>query len=84
MKDLPKSVSEAFPTGQHTIHHIPELLNGIWSDMAIESTFMRYGHSKSGIIGITLKPETLQTWAYSLHICHSVLNQLKDMRDNTS
>ena len=30
---------------------------------------MRYGHWPSGIIGITLKPETLKTWAYSLHGC---------------
>ena len=84
MKDLPKDIQEQFKKGHHTMHHIPGIFNGIWSDMAIESTFMRYGHSKSGIIGITLKPDTLQTWAYSLHTCHSVLNQLNDMRDNVS
>ena len=26
---------------------------------------MRYGHGRKGIIGITLKPETLETWAYT-------------------
>jgi len=50
--------------------------------MAIESTFMKYGHSKSGIVGITLKPETLKTWAYSLHACHSIMQDLNEMRDN--
>ncbi|KAG1654582.1 hypothetical protein GQR58_024928 [Nymphon striatum] len=51
------------------------------SDMAIETTFMRYGYSKSGIVGITLKPETLKTWAYSLHTCHGILDDLDEMRE---
>ena len=29
--------------------------------MAIETTFMWYGHGQSGIIGITLRPETVKT-----------------------
>ena len=66
------------------MHHNAGIYNGIWSDMAIETTFMRYGHSQGGIIGITLKPETLKIWAYSLHICHSILNNLRDMRDETA
>ena len=50
--------------------------------MVIETTFMRYGHEQSGIIGITLKPETLKTWAYSLHTCHGIIDDLNEMRDN--
>ena len=31
---------------------------------------MRYGHGKRGIIGVTMKPETLKAWSLiSLHIC---------------
>ena len=30
---------------------------------------MHYGHGPGGIIGITLKPETLKTWALGLLIC---------------
>ena len=30
--------------------------------MAIETTFMRYGHGQSGITGITLKPEKSKFW----------------------
>ncbi|KAK3697576.1 hypothetical protein QZH41_003442 [Actinostola sp. cb2023] len=37
--------------------------------MFIETTFMHYGHGPGGIIGITLKPETLKTWTLGLHIC---------------
>ena len=51
--------------GEHVMHHFPGLWNGIWSDMYIETTFMRYGHEKSGIIGVTLKPETMEVWCLS-------------------
>ena len=50
--------------------------------MAIETTFMMCGHGQSGIIEITLKPETLKTWAYSLHTCHGIIGDLNEMRDN--
>ena len=54
--------------GQHTMHHNAAIWNGILSDMFIERTF-RYDHGPKGIIGITLKPNTLKTWALGLHIC---------------
>jgi hypothetical protein len=48
--------------------------------MAIETTFMRYGHGQSGIIGVTLKPNTVNTWAYSMHACNTVVSNLDEMR----
>ena len=56
MSALPDDVKEHFAKGEHTMHHNPGIFNGLWSDMAIETTFMRYGHSKKGIVGITLQP----------------------------
>ena len=41
---------------------------------------MRYGDGQSGIIGITLRPEALKTWAYSLHACNTVVSNLDHMR----
>ena len=67
--------------GEHVTRHTPGVWNGMWTDMMIETTFMRYGKGHNGIIGITLKPNTLKTWALSLHIC-SVL--AKDVSDMTS
>ena len=43
---------------------------------------MRYGHGKAGIIGIILKPETLKTWALSLHVCGQLLEDLSTLREN--
>ena len=58
-----------FTKGEHVMHHSAGLWNDIWSDMMSETTFMRYGHAPGGIVGITLKLETLKVWALSLHEC---------------
>ena len=81
MQRLPKVVLDKFLKGEHTMHHRPGIFNGIWSDMAIESTYMRYGKSKNGIVGITLNQQALKTWAYSRHACSQVISQLNELRD---
>jgi len=40
---------------------------------------MRYGNGKCGIIGLTLKPETLKIWGLSLHICSRLEKHLADI-----
>ena len=50
------------------MRHIDGTGNGIWSDMLIETTFMRYGKGRHGIIGIKLNPKALKYWALSLHV----------------
>ena len=69
MEGLPHNALKCFMNGEHVMRHIPGVWNAVWSGMFIESTFMRYGHGKRGIIGVTLKPETLKIWGLSLHIC---------------
>jgi len=49
------------------------------SDKFIETTFMRYGHGKRGITGLTLKLETLKIWGRSLHICSRLEKDLADI-----
>ena len=80
MEAMAEVVRQHFVKGEHTMHHNAGLFNGIWSDMAIETTFMRYGHGQSEIIGITMIPETLKTWAYSLHACNTVVSNLDQQR----
>ena len=46
-----------------------------------DTTYMRYGHAPGGIVGITLKPETLKVWALSLHACSWLESDLDDMTD---
>ena len=58
-----------FMKGKHVMRHNPGLSNDIWSDMFIESTFMRYGHEASGLVGLTLQPSAVSRWVLSLHVC---------------
>ena len=82
MERLPSEVLQSFMRGKHTVRHKPGLWNGIWSDMWIETTFVRYGHGPNGIKGITLKPETLKRWAYSMHTCSMIVQDIADMSDD--
>lgn len=65
MASLPENVLIHFMKGSHVMGH----KQGVWSNMVIETTFMGFGYDKVGIIGNTLIPETLKTWAFSLHTC---------------
>ena len=80
MKKLPKEILEKFLKGEHVMRHQDGYRNGIWSDMLIETTFMKYGKGPGGMIGITLKPKTMNIWVLSLHTCSNILNDLENMR----
>ena len=79
-ENIPQDVQAHFLKGEHVMRHMDGLWNGIWSDMFIESTFMRYGHGRAGIVGITLKAETLKTWALSRHVCSQLMENLAELR----
>jgi hypothetical protein len=70
--------------GEHVMRHQCGFRNGIWGDMLIETTFMRYGHASGGVIGITLKPETLMVWALSLHTCSRMEADLDELIENST
>lgn len=70
--------------GDHVMRHMARLWNGVWSDMFMESTFIRYGHGRTGIVVITLKPETLIPWALSRHIWSRIMKDLADMKGKSS
>ena len=80
MKKLPDYLLVKFMRGEHVTRHQRGYWNGIWSDMFIETTFMRYGKGPGGVIGITLKPKVVKKWAYSLQICTQLIHDLHKMR----
>jgi hypothetical protein len=53
----------------------------MWSDMAIETTYMRYGHGHCGIIGLTLQEDLVKIWAYSMQACNRITSSVDDLRD---
>jgi hypothetical protein len=79
MERLPGEILHHFMKGHHVMRHQPGIWNAVWSDMFIESTFMRYGHGAGSIIGITLKPAALKKWAFSMHICSQLEEDVTGM-----
>ena len=53
MESLPDEVLTRFMKGEHVMRHQAGYWNDIWSDMSIETTFMRYGKGPGGVIGLT-------------------------------
>ena len=60
MTKLPTELLHAFPTGEHNMRHCNGLWKSIWSDMMIETTVKRYGHSPAEKIGIILNESVLE------------------------
>ena len=81
MEHLPDDLLQEFLKGQHVMRHNRGIWNAIWSDMFIESTFIRYGHQAGGITGLTLKPSAVTRWALSLHTCSQRRGDLLAMKD---
>ena len=81
MERLPPDILKHFLKGEHVMRHQDGIWNGIWVDMLIETTFMRYGKGPGGLIGVTLNPETVKKWALSLHTCNNVLRDFDTIRN---
>ncbi len=81
METLPSEVLAEFIKGNHVMRHNPGIWNGVWSDMFIETTFMRYGHEAGGLVGLTLQPTAVSRWALSLHVCSQLRVDLAAMKD---
>ena len=49
MERFSNDVLKSFMKGEHVMRHQDGLFNSIWSDMAIETTCMKFGKGPSGI-----------------------------------
>ena len=58
--------------------------NSTWSDIFIESTLMRYGHSNGGLIGITLNDKAIALLAHSLHSYSLLVRNLTSVQNELS
>ena len=81
MQQLHRDVQEKFLRGEHVMRHQDGLWNGLWSDLFIETTYMRYGKGPSGIIGSTLNDTTLAIWALSLGLLGKLKQDLEVLKD---
>ena len=82
MSKLPRSFQNELMKGNHVMTHQRGIWNGLWSDLYIESTYMRYGHNPGDIIGNTLQPSTLKTWGFSLNTCAQLKKDVLSLSDS--
>ena len=68
MRKLFSGILNKFMKAEHAVGNQKGLWNGTWSDMMIETTYMKYGKGPSGMIGIVTKPQSVQIWANSHHM----------------
>ena len=82
MQWLNPVIVRKFCTMQQSLHHTAGLWNGEWSDMFLETTWMRRGHGPGGIIGSAENPQTMVTWVYSMDALKTLTGDLKKVSDN--
>ena len=83
MEKLEGGILDRFMRGEHVSRHQRGLWNGMWTDVYIDTTLMRYGHGPGGIVGITLNEHALCRWALSLHICSRLTKDIADLNEAT-
>ena len=66
MSQLPPDLMKKSLSGKHATRHQTGWWNAIWLDMMIETTVLTLRHGPHGMIGITLKEKTLESWASNL------------------
>ena len=81
MENLPDNVLKPLMKAEHVVRLQEGSWNAIWSDMAIESTYMKIGKGPSGLIGVTTKERTVKVWANGHHLCKKHLSELDNLRD---
>ena len=77
MEHLPDDRLQEFLKSKHVMPHNQGMWNVVWSDMIIESTFLRYGHLAGGLTRLTLKPSGLTRWVLSLHTCSKLRGEIR-------
>ena len=63
-----------FMKGEHVMRYQKRLWNGIWSDMIIETTHMKYEKSLSDMIGFKTKHRSRYIWTNNHHIINKTLH----------
>ena len=84
MENLPYVLNPLIK-GEHIVRLQDGLWNAIWTDMAIESTYMRKEKGPLSLIGVRTQESTVKVWANGHHLCNELLLGLSnsDKADRT-
>ena len=72
IKSLPEARLEKVLREDFFMRHIPGVYNATWTDMFIESTYMRLGHGPAGAVGLSTNYDQKKKWALSFSLCGEV------------
>ena len=78
--------TKKFQKGLHVARLSDGYFNGLWSDMLIETTLIRFGSSpqaQGGLVGITLQPNSVIRWAYSFHKLSMMIKDFKELYNHS-
>ena len=79
---IPNTVLQHFLNGKRVVHLQDGLCNAVWSDNAIEPTYMKNGKDPSGLIGQTTQERTVKIWSNSHHVEKLLKNCLRTKKMN--
>ena len=77
-------IKHFFTKEQSTAHLIAGLFNGIWTDMFIETTWMRHGHGPNGVGGIVMNDKQMKIWCLSEAAVSAVRSQINQLSSGDS
>ena len=77
----PESVKQKCMNKDFTTRLTEGLKNNIFNDQMIECSYMKTGKGPGGLKGKSDSPEVVKRWAFSIHICGSVDQMMKEYLD---
>lgn len=78
MKSLDPKMMKKLQRGAF-VRHIPGIYNSTWTDMFIETTYMRLGHGPTGAIGVATDYHQMVKWALSFALSGEVAQSVRAM-----
>ena len=74
--NIPEEVEQSFLDGAHICRHREGVWNSVFADQFGEQTYIKYGKSKGGLVGLTLSPQQVARWTLSNNVCNTVSNAM--------
>ena len=78
MKSLHPEMMKKLQDGA-CVRHIPGINNSTWTDMFIETTYMRLGHGPAGAVGVATDYHQMVKWALSFAFSGEVSRNVRAM-----
>ena len=78
MTKLHDEILEKFRKGEHVMHHLKGHLNAIWSDMMMETSYIRHGKGslrQGDLVGQTVRPDQVKKIMFNLPLIISSKRQ---------